>query len=175
MRKLVLLICCLACSPLVTACSSDTAESDPMSDNLEGGHKLGEFEAFTEAVEQLTDNHVIAVKAASSLEEVGRLEAEYAETADFLLTELVTIQGELEHCEMAEGMADHMAGTRSAVDAMMAQMQAHGATQAGNTDLAQCVTEESAHETAMAADLASCLEHHDAMHDGVTCMGGHMM
>lgn len=174
MRKL-LLIACLALSPLGLGCTSDTSESEPMSDNLEGGHKLGEFEAFTEAVEQLTDNHVVAVQAATSLEEVGRLEAEYAETSGFLLSELVTIQGELEQCEMAAGMAEHMAGTRDAIDAMVAQMQAHAAAQAASTELAQCMSEESAHETAMAADLASCLEHHEAMHDGVTCMGHHMM
>lgn len=43
---------------LVTACSSD----------LESGHKLGEFEAFTEAVENLTENQVAAVDASPSLD-----------------------------------------------------------------------------------------------------------
>lgn len=175
MRTLVLLSCLVFFAPLGAGCSSETSESTPMSDNLEGGHKLGEFEAFTEAVEHLTASHVTAVQSATSMEEVSRLESEYAETAAFLMDEVTTIQGELEGCQMASGMEEHMMGTRGAIDAMVAEMEAHAMHQAANADLPACGAEETAHEALMADAIATCLEHHEAMHDGVTCMGEHMM
>ncbi len=149
---------------LVTACSSD----------LESGHKLGEFEAFTEAVENLTENHVAAVDASASLDAVGDLETEYAANWAFFGDELGTIQGELELCDLADGMQAHLDATQAAIDVMATEMSNHAAVQAGQTDLGASIAEEESHGAIMMGAIEDCLAAHEAMHDGVTCDGEHM-
>lgn len=149
---------------LATACSS----------NLESGHKLGEFEAFTEAVENLTENHVGAVEASASLDAVADLETEYATNWAFFGDELGTIQDELELCDLADGMQAHLDETQAAIDAMMAEMSDHAAVQAGQTDVNASAAAEESHSAIMLGAIEDCLDAHEAMHDGVTCEGEHM-
>ena len=149
---------------LATGCSSD----------LESGHKLGEFEAFTEAVENLATNHVVAVEAATSIEAVDVLEIEYATNWAFFSDELNTIQDELDKCDIADGMHSQMDGTRAAINAMMGEMLAHADAHDDHTDLSECIATEEPHYTTMIAAVEDCLDAHEAMHDSVSCAEGHM-
>ena len=141
------------------------------SSGIESGHQLGEFEAFTEAVELLTENHVTAVEASTSMEAVDVLEAEYAANWSVLSDEMNTIQDELEQCDMADGMMGHMDRTRDAIDTMMAEMSAHADAHANRSDFSECIAAEGPHESIMMDAVQECLDAHDAMHDGFDCDG----
>jgi hypothetical protein len=148
----------------LAACTSDR----------ESGHMLGEFEAFTEALETLTASHGAAVGSSGSMEAVGVLEVEYSANWAMLSDELNSIQDALAGCDLQSGMMDHVDDSKAALDAMMAEMVDHAATQAGQTDLSACQTEEDAHLAAMTDAIDSCLEAHEAVHEGVFCDGDHM-
>lgn len=158
---------------LLVACSSggdDAAAS------------LAAYLDATDALHEVVDGHVQAVKGASDLDAVGAMHADYAADFEHAMEDLTHAMEDIEGCDMGTESMGMMDESWTHMGDMETDVAAHTALHDEHEDVADCHAEADAHESAMDERIDALVEHHGHWSDdeGLACgmhdddeMGGH--
>lgn len=139
---------------LLAACSASGTED-----------VLARYDGGLADLDALVTAHTTAVSAATTLEEVGPLEAAYeTEWADLSATMHDHLH-EIADCEMNDTDMATMESVERMLEDMNGVVEAHVASQADHTDISACATEEDAHLAAWEDRATSMREHGDSWTD----------
>lgn len=140
----------LLLSALLTGCGADP-------------HVLVSYDNTVAAMRVLIDDHASTTSASSSMEEIEATEADYQSGWNTLSDDKADEMAIMEGCTMERGKGNAvdmgmMDDAHTSIEAMNHDMSTHMADHAEHTELAQCQTEESDHQSVMDAmldDMAS--------------------
>lgn len=149
---------------LLAACSSGSG--DPES-------TIAAYEESLAAMDTLVADHVAAVQAATTVEEVATLEATYQTDWQALHAQMTEDMEMLDGCSMDDEDMGMMDDAMMSVDEMDAAVMDHMAGHDDHTDVATCQSDEEDHAAAMADHLAA-MDHGDDWRDSASCEMGSM-
>ena len=148
-------------SLLLSACTSDSTLGADMLSRMDD-------------VRAEVADHREKVDAASTMDEVDQMESDHHEAMAALMDDMTGTMTSMMGCGMEDGMMGDMTDADDHMGQMSDEVTGHETTQAGHTDMADCMTEEDTYSEAMN-------EHMDAMgadvggfDDSATCSGGGM-
>lgn len=145
------------------ACTSGESNTDAA---------IAAYEEDLAALDELVTEHVSAVAAAASLEDVATLEASYATEWATRYAALEETMTAIEGCEMDDedmGLMDDAMMTMEEMDTTVAD---HMAGHDAHTDVAECQSADEAHGEAMGEHMTTMMGHPSHWEDSMMCGDG---
>lgn len=113
---------------------------------------LDDVDAAAAGIDTLVSDHVAAVTAAASLDDVATAESDYAAAWPAQQTAMADAMDMMGKCAMDEDDGVAMDDAMMAMDTMDAEVTAHGTAQAACATVEDCVATETTHQAAMTAE-----------------------
>lgn len=152
---------------LLAACSSGGGDPETT---------IAAYEETLAALDTLVADHVAAVDAATTREEVDALETAYLADWQDLHAHMDEDMDMLSDCAMDDEDMGMMDEAGMSMDAMDAAVSDHMADHEAHADVAACQASEDGHATAMAEHMDAMMAHGDHWRDSSSCeMGGMSM
>lgn len=147
----------------LTACSSNMTDST-----------VDDYQAMLTDARAVLSDHTTAVQAASSVDDVGALEATYATAWAAMGARMDDQMGEIETCDMTDADMTSMDDVTAMMSDMDGLVADHVAAHDAHTELTQCVADETAHVAAMNERLDAMTTRGEAWRTSMHCSGGDM-